>query len=104
MSIYRNEEGQPPSLLVEDGETVTISLRDADETGLHVVRMRPRTTAALLVLAGHPPRRPRACQTALPSNRSRVPRTRVPRTWSTSRSSTKTAGSTATAFRLFAGF
>lgn len=53
--IYRNEDRHYPSLLVEDGETVTISARDAHETGIPVLRMQPRTTAALLVLGGQPP-------------------------------------------------
>jgi len=51
--IYANDNGAYPSLLVEDGETVTITARDMHETG--ILRMRPRTTAALLVLAGSPP-------------------------------------------------
>jgi hypothetical protein len=58
--LFHNEDGRHPSLLVEDGETVTISARDAHENGIPIQRMRPRTTAALLVLAGQqfpsPPR------------------------------------------------
>ena len=52
--IYRNEDGRYPSVLVEDGETVTISARNAHEAGIPILKMRPRTTAALLVLAGQP--------------------------------------------------
>jgi hypothetical protein len=58
--LYHNEDGRFPSLFIEDGETVTISTRDARETGIPVLTMRPRTTAALLVLAGQPrPKAPR---------------------------------------------
>jgi len=39
----------PPSLLVEDGKTVTI---DAELKGLSVSKMRPRSVAALLALWG----------------------------------------------------
>ncbi|RXZ42057.1 hypothetical protein [Crenobacter cavernae] len=53
--LYHNEDRRFPSLFVEDGETVTISTRNARETGISVLKMRPRTTAALLVLAGQPP-------------------------------------------------
>jgi hypothetical protein len=50
--LYHNEDGRAPSLLVEDGETVTISARDVRETGIPILKMRARTTTALLVLAG----------------------------------------------------
>ncbi|HXB72348.1 MAG TPA: hypothetical protein VNY05_29180 [Candidatus Acidoferrales bacterium] len=53
--IYRNPDGRYPSLLVEDGQTLTISARDAREIGVPMLTMQPRTTAALLVLAGQPP-------------------------------------------------
>ena len=53
--LYRNEDGRFPSLLVEDGETVTLSVKSARETGIPILKMRPRSVAALLVLAGLPP-------------------------------------------------
>jgi hypothetical protein len=56
--LYRNENGRPPSLLVGDGETVTISATGARSVGMTPLKMRPRTTAALLVLGGRPPSAP----------------------------------------------
>lgn len=49
--LYRNANGIP-SLLVEDGQTFTISTKSAREFGIPVLKMRPRHTAALLTLAG----------------------------------------------------
>lgn len=54
--LYCNVDDRHPSLLVEDGETVRISAKGERATpGLSLVKIRPRTTAALLVLAGRPP-------------------------------------------------
>ena len=50
--LYPNDDGRHPSLLVEDGETVTIGLRDAREIGMPVFTVRPRTTVAMMVLGG----------------------------------------------------
>jgi len=51
--IYLNETGVP-SLVVADGETVTIGVNNAEALGVPVVSVRPLTTAALLVLGGRP--------------------------------------------------
>jgi len=56
--IYHNKDGRHPSVLVEDGETLKLSAKDAKEIGIPLLEMRPRTTAALLVLAGRPPPQP----------------------------------------------
>jgi len=50
--LYRGGDGRPPALVIEDGETVTISAARAPEAGIPLLKMRPRTTAALLVMAG----------------------------------------------------
>jgi hypothetical protein len=55
--IYPNEAGVP-SLVVADGETVIIGAREAAALQIPVVRVRPLTTAALLVLGGRPPSAP----------------------------------------------
>jgi hypothetical protein len=52
--FYKNANGYP-SLLVEDGKTVTLSMKNAVESGMPLLKMRPRNTAALLVLAGQSP-------------------------------------------------
>jgi hypothetical protein len=52
--FYKNANGYP-SLLVEDGKTVTLSMKNAVEAGMPLLKMRPRNTAALLVLAGQSP-------------------------------------------------
>jgi hypothetical protein len=54
--IYRSEESRHPSLLVEDGETAVVSAHADRALGLSVLKLRPRTTAALLTLAGMAPR------------------------------------------------
>jgi hypothetical protein len=52
--LYRNENGNP-TLFVAEGETVTISVsREHAKPAVKVLNLRPRTTAALLVLAGIP--------------------------------------------------
>jgi len=52
--LYRNDDGRHPSLLVEDGETVTIGAKGVHD-GIPVAMMRPRTTAAIMVLGGRLP-------------------------------------------------
>lgn len=53
--IYQNPDGRPPSLLVREGHTVTINACDARELGIPSVAVQPKTTAAILTLAGRPP-------------------------------------------------
>ena len=52
MPVYRNSDGRYPSLLVPEGQTVTISASEARASGISFTAMQPRTTAALMVLAG----------------------------------------------------
>ena len=56
--IYRNTEGRHPSIVVADGETATLSLASASHHRVPAFNFRPRTTAALLTMAGRPPRNP----------------------------------------------
>jgi hypothetical protein len=53
--VYANPEGAPPSLVIGEGQTFTLSARYAHEAGIPLLKMQPRTTAALLTLAGLTP-------------------------------------------------
>lgn len=52
--LYRSEEGRPPSLVVEEGQTFTVSQSILEGFGARIPKLRPLTTDALLVLAGMP--------------------------------------------------
>lgn len=51
-TIFPNPDGKYPSLFVADGQTVTISAKGAHKAGIPMLKVQPRTTAALMVLGG----------------------------------------------------
>jgi len=53
--LFKSSDSQFPSVVVEEGKTLTLRAKDAKEIGLPQISMQPRTTAALLILAGQSP-------------------------------------------------
>lgn len=53
--LFKSPDSQFPSVVVEEGKTLTLRAKDAKEIGLPQISMQPRTTAALMVLAGQSP-------------------------------------------------
>lgn len=63
--LFKSADSQFPSVVVEEGQTLTLRAKDARETSLPQMAMQPRTTAALLVMAGQSPSNaPRLSDTA----------------------------------------
>ena len=47
--LYRNDDGRHPSLLVENGETVTVSANGAHAAGIPLLTMRPATRRSMRI-------------------------------------------------------
>lgn len=56
--FIRCEESDQPGIIVGEGETFTLTAQHSQEYPGLIARLRPRTTAALLVAAGRPPAKP----------------------------------------------
>jgi hypothetical protein len=56
--FIRCDDTTQPGILVEEGSTFTLSAQDSPEFPTLLANLRPRTTAALLTVAGRPPAKP----------------------------------------------